>query len=454
MREKLADIRSRDEAGRELEIGPKILQHLATQPWQATLSSAKFDWTGLGPHWHTEPRFAHTAAYGDLDEGQQGKGKHDWPLMITAEWDGITGLTEPYGDDKLEHETQLLRGSPLKITSLVLQPELDPNGDVYRRLPGGITNSVELLHNPLYERHGIHPGGPMMLTAAATAAPDTLIHQASEIRQLHRGIGFRKADLPPELVQRIDNAIAGDADPDFVKDLLAHLDRGGHGMGGFWTHGKDGPALAEGYAKQLKPRVPADYSVVVTANWDGYNSHPDWDTDPDYRKLLPGTDLHIGNVRIMSPTSGGWVDLGGEDESILRFASATQDWLAENPLLSRPQNPYADKSSAGTLRKHRYPDEVDFPLYHGTSAQLQPGDLVSAGHPGNFVRRMKHVYVSDAPERSHQYGGTVYEVTPTGPIGHRRDARPEQGYYASEWPMKVVRLVPTEEYADRLGRLP
>jgi hypothetical protein len=93
------------------------------------------------------------------------------------------------------------------------------------------------------------------------------------------------------------------------------------------------------------------------------------------------------------------------------------------------------------LKQAKYPDEVNFPLYHSSSADFKPGDFIEPGHPGNFVRRMKHVYASDAPAPGKQYGGNVYEVRPTGPIGHRADARKEQGYYASEWPFQVVRKV-------------
>lgn len=121
----------------------------------------------------------------------------------------------------------------------------------------------------------------------------------------------------------------------------------------------------------------------------------------------------------------------------------------EYAVLSRPTGESAafrDKQLAGTLKKHQYPDEVDIKLYHGSRQDFAPGELVEPGMPGNFVRRMKHVYASDAPEKSHQYGGKVYEIRPLGPIGHRADAREKDGYYASEWPFEVVRQVPVDEY--------
>lgn len=110
----------------------------------------------------------------------------------------------------------------------------------------------------------------------------------------------------------------------------------------------------------------------------------------------------------------------------------------EHAVKSRPDDSFMDRYLAGTLKKHKYPDEVDFPLYHATDAELKAGDLVEPGHPGHFVRRMKHVYAAEQPPEN-QYGKNVYEVRPTGPIGHRADARAEQGYWASIWPYQVIR---------------
>lgn len=116
----------------------------------------------------------------------------------------------------------------------------------------------------------------------------------------------------------------------------------------------------------------------------------------------------------------------------------------EYAQLSRPTGEAAafrDKQLTGTLKGAEYPDERQTSLYHGTRADLKPGDLIEPGHPGNFVRRMKHVYAADKPEGATQYGANLYEVVPTGPVGHRADARAEMGYYASEWPLQVVRKI-------------
>lgn len=135
-------------------------------------------------------------------------------------------------------------------------------------------------------------------------------------------------------------------------------------------------------------------------------------------------------------------------DAVAAKAAKAASWRA-NAVMERPKNAFSDKLFAGTLRNHQYPSEIGFKLYHGSRADFAPGDLVEPGHPGNFVRRMTHVYAANAPEKVHQYGGKVYEVRPLGPVGHRRDARPEQGYFASEWPYEVVRRVPTSEYRHR-----
>lgn len=167
MREKLAAPRTVEEAGRELDLGPKILQHLVSTPWQTAIRGGHAPWTGLGPNWHPNPKKAHEAAYGYYDAAQQGTpwsdgNRADWPLIMTAETEH-PGEADPR-TDHLAGEVHFPQGHPLKITSLVLQPEIGPDGTLHRRVANGGT-SVELLHNPIYERHGIHPGGHRIFTA-------------------------------------------------------------------------------------------------------------------------------------------------------------------------------------------------------------------------------------------------------------------------------------------------
>jgi hypothetical protein len=65
-------------------------------------------------------------------------------------------------------------------------------------------------------------------------------------------------------------------------------------------------------------------------------------------------------------------------------------------------------------------------LYHGTRADLKPGDLIEAGHASNYGRRKKNTYVYltgtlDAAAWGAELAlgegpGRIYVVEPTGPI--------------------------------------
>jgi rifampin ADP-ribosylating transferase len=70
---------------------------------------------------------------------------------------------------------------------------------------------------------------------------------------------------------------------------------------------------------------------------------------------------------------------------------------------------------------------AEFPLYHGTRADLRPGDLIEPGHAANFgasPRTANHVYMSrtlDAAKWGAELAtgegpGRIYIVEPTGPI--------------------------------------
>jgi rifampin ADP-ribosylating transferase len=66
------------------------------------------------------------------------------------------------------------------------------------------------------------------------------------------------------------------------------------------------------------------------------------------------------------------------------------------------------------------------PLYHGTKADLRPGDLIRPGHSSNFGRRKKAAWVYltgtlDAATWGAELAlgdgpGRIYTVEPTGPI--------------------------------------
>lgn len=101
---------------------------------------------------------------------------------------------------------------------------------------------------------------------------------------------------------------------------------------------------------------------------------------------------------------------------------------------------FYDWSHSG-LKNIRHPDHMPVPLYHGTNREIPEGAQIEPGHPGNFVKRMKHVYLVDDPEVARKYAGprgTVYEVQPTGVYGHRSDAKGHN--WATEHPVNVVRV--------------
>jgi len=94
------------------------------------------------------------------------------------------------------------------------------------------------------------------------------------------------------------------------------------------------------------------------------------------------------------------------------------------------------------------------PFYHGTKADLQPGDLLQAGYRSTFGegRKANFVYLTAAldaatwgAELSAGDGpGRIYEVAPTGPIeddpnltDERSPGNPTRSYRTRE-PLRVV----------------
>jgi len=94
------------------------------------------------------------------------------------------------------------------------------------------------------------------------------------------------------------------------------------------------------------------------------------------------------------------------------------------------------------------------PLYHGTRADLRPGDLIAPGYASNFGsgRKANHVYLSATLEAA-TWGaelaqgegrGRIYIVEPTGPIeddpnltDKRFPGNPTRSYRSRE-PLRVV----------------
>jgi len=104
-------------------------------------------------------------------------------------------------------------------------------------------------------------------------------------------------------------------------------------------------------------------------------------------------------------------------------------------------------------------------FYHGTRADLKPGDLIEAGHTSNFGKRKKTVYVYltgtlDAATWGAELAfgegpGRIYTVEPTGPIeddpnltNTRFPGNPTKSYRSRE-PLRV-----TGEVTDWQGHSP
>jgi hypothetical protein len=91
------------------------------------------------------------------------------------------------------------------------------------------------------------------------------------------------------------------------------------------------------------------------------------------------------------------------------------------------------------------------PAYHGTSAELKPGDLIEPGHEANFdVTAPGHVYFTDeahygaavnhAKRAARTKGGHphVYRVEPTGEAEHDPDYAVSGGSFRTKQPLRVV----------------
>lgn len=89
--------------------------------------------------------------------------------------------------------------------------------------------------------------------------------------------------------------------------------------------------------------------------------------------------------------------------------------------------------------------------YHGTSAELKPGDLIEPGHEANFdVSKPGHVYFTDesrygsavnyAKHTARTRGGQphVYKVEPTGDVERDPDFAVSGGSYRTKHPLRVV----------------
>ena len=148
--------------------------------------------------------------------------------------------------------------------------------------------------------------------------------------RLHRGVGFGRGGLPPEVEQRLEAVLDGGDDQALGADLLRHLDRDGRGMGEYW--GLD-PMPADICGRQVDFRGPSDFQVSVSGEWDDAG-HEQGDVDPHYRRLPAGSPVGADSVRVRRTPRGlradepgdGWVDLAGGGFPV--HAALTEDVAA------------------------------------------------------------------------------------------------------------------------------
>lgn len=118
--------------------------------------------------------------------------------------------------------------------------------------------------------------------------------------------------------------------------------------------------------------------------------------------------------------------------------------LFEPVVATDPKGEVQPEKYFGTgLTQVRHPAHVPVPLYHGTRRDIPDGAQIEPGHPGNFVKRMKHVYMTDQLDEARHYAGPhgrVFRVQPTGWYGHRSDAKGSS--WASEDPLDIVEEIP------------
>lgn len=142
--------------------------------------------------------------------------------------------------------------------------------------------------------------------------------------------------------------------------------------------------------------------------------------------------LHSDRGRAFSDEGEGWLDPGNLIEKAL------VEWGLWDKLVEWQ---YGKQKTAA---------KMDGPWYHGTAAELQPGDLIEPGkHPKSFPSSDEewrnvprdHVYFTNRRRYvTEYYGPNLYEVEPTGPHTHDPEYRDRQ-MRRSQHPLRVVRKV-------------
>ncbi len=157
-------------------------------------------------------------------------------------------------------------------------------------------------------------------------------------------------------------------------------------------------------------------------------------------RLFHGTREQLAAGSTIEPTGGhGWCspDLDGaiwaaelaEGEAPPRVYAVTPDGPVEDavgqPDYVRPPHPSMSWRTSGTLVVGE--EVTQWRLYHGTKADLKPGDLIEPGHRANFgaaPRTANFVYFTRTLDASiwgaelavGEGPGRIYVVEPTGPF--------------------------------------
>jgi hypothetical protein len=166
-------------------------------------------------------------------------------------------------------------------------------------------------------------------------------------------------------------------------------------------------------------------------------------SDVGYVYVTPDLDAAIWGAELAAGEGPGRV-YRVEPTGAVEDASDTSD---------RPAHPWMSWRSREALRI--IAEVTEWPLYHGTRADLEPGDLIEPGHSANFggsPREANYVYVTrtlDAAKWGAELAagegpGRIYIVEPMGPVeddpnltDQRFRGNPTKSFRSRE-PMRVV----------------
>ena len=152
---------------------------------------------------------------------------------------------------------------------------------------------------------------------------DSTVAARTAMPQMYRGLGLRKGDFPPDLVERIERHLGGEPDNDLHNDLLNHLDREGEGLGTWWSRDKD---VASEYVQDGFGTRDYDYEVMLGADWDGRggyspltNEDKALEDDDVNAAIRRNHEMQIGDIGLR-PRGGDWATVPGKSG---RWASRT-----------------------------------------------------------------------------------------------------------------------------------